>query len=63
MRDGAIVLLHDVQPYPHPTPEALDILIPELLAQGYELVTLSELFARKGVTPDPREEIMWTYVE
>ena len=26
--DGAIILLHDVQPDPHPTPEALDILIP-----------------------------------
>jgi peptidoglycan/xylan/chitin deacetylase (PgdA/CDA1 family) len=63
VKDGAIILLHDVQPYPHPTPEALDILIPELQKQGYEFVTVSELFRRKGVTPDPKEETMWTYVE
>lgn len=63
VRDGAIILLHDVQPYPHPTPEALDILIPELKKQGYEFVTLSELFKRKGVTPDPKEPVMWVYVE
>jgi peptidoglycan/xylan/chitin deacetylase (PgdA/CDA1 family) len=63
MRDGAIILLHDTQPFPHPTPEALDILIPELKKQGYEFVTVSELFRRKGVTPDPKEQRMWTYVE
>jgi peptidoglycan/xylan/chitin deacetylase (PgdA/CDA1 family) len=63
MRDGAIILLHDVQPDPHPTPEALDILIPELKKQGYEFVTLSELFRRKGVKPDPRAQVMWKYVE
>jgi peptidoglycan/xylan/chitin deacetylase (PgdA/CDA1 family) len=63
MQDGAIILLHDVQPYPHPTPEALDILIPELKKQGYEFVTLSELFARKGVKPDPKAHRMWKYVE
>lgn len=63
VRDGAIILLHDVQPYPHPTPEALDILIPELKKQGYEFVTLSELFRKKGVKPDPKEPVMWVYVE
>jgi peptidoglycan/xylan/chitin deacetylase (PgdA/CDA1 family) len=63
MRDGAIILLHDVQPDPHPTPEALDILIPELKYRGYEFVTLSELFARKGVTPDPNAHRLWKYVE
>lgn len=61
MRDGAIILLHDVQPDPHPTPEALDILIPELKAQGYEFVTLAELFKRKGV--EPRTGRLWQYVE
>jgi peptidoglycan/xylan/chitin deacetylase (PgdA/CDA1 family) len=63
MKDGAIILLHDVQPPPHPTPEALDILIPELKQQGYEFVTLTELFERKGVTPVPHEEKIWVYVE
>jgi peptidoglycan/xylan/chitin deacetylase (PgdA/CDA1 family) len=63
MRDGAVILLHDVQPPPHPTPEALDILIPELKKRGYEFVTLSELFARKGVALTANHDTMWTYVE
>lgn len=62
VRDGSIILLHDVQSEPHPTPEALDILIPELQAKGYFFVTLSELFAAKGVTPDPYEETQWSTV-
>jgi peptidoglycan/xylan/chitin deacetylase (PgdA/CDA1 family) len=57
----AIILLHDVQPEPHPTPEALDILIPELKKQGYEFVTLSQLFARKGIDPKTKKYQMWTY--
>lgn len=48
--DGAIILMHDVQPTPHPTPEALDIIIPTLKNQGYQFVTLSQLFEAKGVT-------------
>ncbi len=63
IRDGAIILLHDVQPPPHPTPEALDILIPKLKKMGYKLVTLSELFAEKGVKPTPHDENLWVYVE
>lgn len=63
IRDGAIILLHDVQPEPHPTPEALDILIPELKKQGYEFVTLSELFKRKGIDPKKLKKQMWKYVE
>lgn len=63
MKDGAIILLHDVQPKPHPTPEAIDTLIPKLKEEGYEFVTLSELFERKGVTPDTSAEMMYEYVE
>ncbi|WP_148223857.1 polysaccharide deacetylase family protein [Spirochaeta thermophila] len=63
VRDGAIILMHDVQPEPHPTPEALDIIIPELLAQGYEFVTLSELFERKGIDPRSKTHDMWVFVE
>jgi len=48
-KDGAIILLHDNQPAPHPTAEALDIIIPTLQQQGYQFVTLSELFQAKGV--------------
>ncbi|HWQ60912.1 MAG TPA: polysaccharide deacetylase family protein [Negativicutes bacterium] len=39
---GSIVLLHDGQ-YPLPTAKALAIIIDRLRAEGYELVTVSEL--------------------
>lgn len=58
-RDGSIVLLHDVQAGFHPTPEALDIIIPALKAKGYVFVTLSELFQAKGVALDPAEDTQW----
>ncbi|HEY9062608.1 MAG TPA: glycosyl hydrolase family 8, partial [Pseudobacteroides sp.] len=62
-RDGMIALMHDNQPDPHPTPEALDIIIPTLQSQGYEFVTLSELFKRKGVTvPNPSDNKAYSYV-
>lgn len=63
MDDGVIILLHDVQPEPHPTPEALDILIPLLKQQGYEFVTLSELFKRKHIDPYSKKYEMWRYVK
>lgn len=63
IKDGMIILLHDVQPKPHPTPEALDTLIPRLKKEGYEFVTLSELFKRKGVVPDAKTQSMYVYVE
>ena len=53
VRDGSIVLMHCTQPGNHPTPEALDIIIPTLQNQGYAFVTLSELFSAKGITPRP----------
>ncbi|MDP4179440.1 MAG: polysaccharide deacetylase family protein [Bacillota bacterium] len=62
-KDGAIFLMHDVQPLPHPTPEALDIIIPELQKQGYEFVTLSELFKRKGITLSPSDDKVYTYLQ
>jgi peptidoglycan-N-acetylglucosamine deacetylase len=61
VEDGAIILLHDVQPEPHPTPEALDIIIPALKRRGYEFVTVSELFRRKGISPAKKGE-GWTIV-
>lgn len=49
MEDGSVILMHDSQPGYHPTPEALDIIIPELKRQGYKFVTVTELFnKRKG---------------
>ena len=49
--DGAIMLLH-CSFHNDETLEALKKIIPELRAQGYEFVTLSELFERTGVTPE-----------
>lgn len=62
-RDGAILLMHDVQPLPHPTPDALDIIIPALLEKGYKFVTLSELFEIKGKTLNPNDNTAYTYVQ
>lgn len=48
IKDGAIILLHDAQGNDL-TVEMLDILIPELIEQGYQFATVSELFEAKGV--------------
>ena len=48
MKDGVIILLHDVQGNDK-TVELLDILIPQLLEEGYQFATVSELFEAKGV--------------
>ena len=40
---GDIILMHDGIESQSPTPSALRILIPELLARGYRFVTVSEL--------------------
>ena len=64
VKDGTIILLHDNQPMnPHPTIEALDTIIPELKKAGYEIVTVSELFERKGVDPASKTNAMWKVVE
>ncbi len=49
-KDGAIILLHDMQGNTA-TVEALDTIIPALKEEGYEFVTVSELFAAKEITP------------
>ena len=40
---GDIILMHDYIGYNSKTPEALEQIIPALLSQGYEFVTVSEL--------------------
>lgn len=47
VKDGDIILMHDLY---SSTAEACEALIPALLAEGYQLVTVSELFACKGIT-------------
>ena len=44
--DGAVILMHDIHPK---TIEACKTLIPELVNDGYQLVTISELAYLKGV--------------
>ena len=48
VKEGDIILLHDAEGN-HMTVEALDTIIPEMLAQGYKFVTVSELFELNGV--------------
>lgn len=47
-RDGLIILLHDAEGNDM-TVEALDTIIPSLLDEGYQFVTVKELFEVKGV--------------
>lgn len=45
--DGDIVLMHDIY---RATANSLEIIIPKLLNDGYQLVTVSELFYYKGLS-------------
>lgn len=44
--DGCIVLMHDLYPA---TADAIERIVPELIAKGYKLVTVSELMEARGV--------------
>lgn len=63
-RDGAIILLHDLAGN-QMTVEALKVLIPELISQGYELCTLTELFAAHGIEPvkGAEKQRIYSYVD
>ncbi|MBQ3940886.1 MAG: polysaccharide deacetylase family protein [Oscillospiraceae bacterium] len=50
--DGALILLHDTAGNVQ-TVQAVRRLVPDLLAEGFTLVTVSELFRRSGVEPAP----------
>lgn len=58
-QDGTIILLHDAEGN-FRTVEALKKIIPALLEQGYEFVTVSDMFRKKGVTP--KKGIIYTNV-
>ena len=60
-KDGAIFLLHDAEGNDN-TVEMLKSLIPYLLDEGYQLVTLSELFEAKGVTTDGTDKKIYSVV-
>ena len=49
VKDGDIILMHDIH---EPTAAAVEILVPELTARGFQLVTVSQLAsARGGMVP------------
>ena len=48
--DGAVILMHDIHPT---TIEACKTIIPELVNDGYQLVTISGLAYLKGVKLEP----------
>ena len=62
VQDGTIILLHDAQGN-FQTVEALDTIIPTLLEQGYQFVTVSELFEAKGVAITPDDTTLYTVVQ
>ena len=47
LTDGTIILMHDIH---EPSVKAALRLIPDLIAQGYKLVTVSEMAEAKNVT-------------
>jgi peptidoglycan/xylan/chitin deacetylase (PgdA/CDA1 family) len=47
IKDGDIVLMHDIY---DSTAEAVEILVPKLKEQGYQIVSVSELARYKGKT-------------
>lgn len=57
--DGSVILLHDMEGN-FRTVEAIDRIIPAMKAEGYEFVTVSELFSRKGIVP--KKNIIYTNV-
>lgn len=45
VQDGDIILMHDIY---GTTADAVEVLVPELAARGYQMVTVSELAAARG---------------
>lgn len=61
VQDGTIILLHDSQGN-FQTVEALDTIIPTLLEDGYQFVTVAELFEAKGVPITADDGTLYTVV-
>lgn len=55
VKDGSIILMHDRH---QPTVDAIEIIIPALLEQGYTFVTVSELLTRNGAPIEAGVEYM-----
>ena len=52
VEDGDIILMHDLY---ETTAEAVEMVIPELIKRGYQLVTVDELFYYKGISLNAHE--------
>ena len=61
VKDGSVILLHDAAGNSK-TVEALDLIIPDMLAQGYKFVTMSELFDTYGVEISGDDEKIYSNV-
>ena len=49
-QDGDIILMHDIHA---PTADAVDLFVPALREKGFQMVTVSELAAAKGINLQP----------
>ncbi len=49
--DGDIILMHDIY---NSTADALEIFLPKLIDEGYQLVTVSELYYLRGQALEPK---------
>ena len=58
--DGAIILMHDFQGN-QKTVDAVRAAVPVMLGKGYEFVTVTGLFERKGVTPGYGNGIIYSF--
>ncbi|MBQ9948194.1 MAG: polysaccharide deacetylase family protein [Oscillospiraceae bacterium] len=61
VKDGDVILLHDAEGNDL-TVEALDTLIPQLKAEGYRFVTMTQLFEEKGIAISPDDSKIYTNV-
>lgn len=50
VKDGDIILMHDLY---EETAAAVEVIVPKLLNQGYQLVTVSEMMEAKGIKLKP----------
>lgn len=48
IKDGDIILMHDIY---NSTAEAVETIVPKLISQGFQIVSISELFEYRNVTP------------
>lgn len=60
--DGTIILIHDSAGNSQ-TVEALDTIIPSLIDEGYQFVTVAELFETKGIEINSDDSNLYTVVQ